>query len=52
MDRHFFAVTADMVMALAGIGINVTAHTLYLTVTPAGATKIIPVRHAMGDMEQ
>ena len=52
MDRHFFAVTADMVTALAGIGINVTVHTLYLTVTPAGATKIIPVRHAVGDMEQ
>src|SRR5262245_31414413 len=49
MDRHFFAVTADMVAALAGIGITVTTHTLYLTVTPAGAVKIVPVRHAMGD---
>ena len=52
MDRHYFAVTADMVPALAGIGITVTTHTLYLTVTPAGAVKIVPVRHAMGDMEQ
>ena len=52
MDRHYFAVTADMVPALAGIGITVTTHTLYLTVTPAGAVKIIPVRHAMGEMEQ
>jgi hypothetical protein len=52
MDRHYFAVTADMVPALAGIGITVTTHTLYLTVTPAGATKIVPVRHAMGEMEQ
>jgi hypothetical protein len=52
MDRHYFAVTSDMVAALAGIGITVTDHTLYLTVTPAGAVKIVPVRHAMGDMEQ
>jgi hypothetical protein len=52
MDRHYFAVTADMVPALAGIGITVTTHTLYMTVTPAGAVKIIPVRHAMGEMEQ
>jgi hypothetical protein len=52
MDRHYFAVAADMVPALSGIGITVTTHTLYLTVTPAGAVKIIPVRHAMGDMEQ
>lgn len=52
MDRHYFAVTADMVPALAGIGITVTTHTLYLTVTPAGAVKIVPVRHAMGEMEQ
>jgi len=48
MDRHFFAVTANMVPALAGIGITVTTHTLYLTVTPAGAVKIIPVRHRRG----
>ena len=52
MDRHYFAVTADMVAALAGIGITVTIHTLYLTVTPAGGVKLVPVRHAMGDMEQ
>ena len=33
MDKHFFAVTPDMVEALSGIGITVSDHTLYLTVT-------------------
>ena len=45
MDRHYFAVAGEMVEALAGIGITVTDHTLYLTVTPRGAVRIIPIRH-------
>jgi hypothetical protein len=45
MDRHYFAVTDPMIEALAGIGINVTNHTLYLTVTPRGAVRIVPIRH-------
>jgi hypothetical protein len=49
MDKHFFAVSDEMVEALAGIGITVTNHTLYLTVTPRGAVRIIPVRHASPD---
>src|SRR6266436_8491341 len=44
MEKHFFAVTDEMVEALAGIGITVTDHALYLTVTPRGAVKIVPVR--------
>jgi hypothetical protein len=52
MERHFFAVTDDMVEALAGIGISVADHTLYLTVTARGAVKIIPVRCANPDGEQ
>jgi hypothetical protein len=44
MERTFFAVTDDMVEALAGIGITVSLHTLYLTVTADGAVKIVPVR--------
>jgi hypothetical protein len=32
-----------MVVALAGIGITVSNHTLYLTVTPRGAVCIVPI---------
>ncbi|WP_426609320.1 hypothetical protein [Bradyrhizobium sp. McL0616] len=46
MEKQFFAVDTDMTVALAGIGINVTDHTLYLTVTPRGGVKIIPVNAA------
>jgi hypothetical protein len=49
MDRHYFAVTDEMVEALAGIGITVTPHTLYLTVTPRGAVRLIPIRHPDAD---
>jgi hypothetical protein len=52
MDRHFFAVTDEMVAALDGIGITVTDHTLYLTVTSRGAVRLIPIRHAGADGEQ
>ena len=52
MERKFFAVDDDMVTALAGIGISVANHTLYLTVTARGAVKIIPVRNAGEDNEQ
>src|SRR5262245_16068424 len=44
MEQQFFAVTDDMVVALAGIGITVSLHSLYLTVTSRGAVRIIPVR--------
>jgi hypothetical protein len=44
MERTFFAVTDEMVASLAAIGITVTDHTLYLTVTSRGAVRIIPVR--------
>jgi hypothetical protein len=43
MEKQFFAVDAGMDVALAGIGITVSLHTLYLTVTSRGAVKIIPV---------
>jgi hypothetical protein len=43
MERQFFAVTDDMVVALAGIGITVSDHRLYMIVTPRGAVRIIPV---------
>jgi hypothetical protein len=45
MEKRYFAVTDPMIEALAGIGISVTLHTLYLTVTSRGALRIIPVRH-------
>jgi hypothetical protein len=44
MEKQFFAVTADMVAALASIGISVSKYTLYLTVTTRGAYRIVPVR--------
>jgi hypothetical protein len=46
MERQFFAVTADMVEALRGVGITVTDHVLYLTITARGAYRIVPVRQA------
>jgi hypothetical protein len=52
MERQYFAVTADMIEPLAGIGITVTDHILYLTVTARGAYRIVPVRQAAGDAEQ
>ena len=42
-EKQFFAVDDDMVVALEGIGITVSEHTLYLTVTPQGSVKIVPV---------
>jgi hypothetical protein len=52
MEQQFFAVTDEMVEALASIGITVTAHTLYQTVTYLGAVRIVPVRQAGIDGEQ
>jgi hypothetical protein len=52
MERQFFAVTPDMIEALNGIGISVTDHVLYLTVTSRGAFRIVPVRQANADGEQ
>jgi hypothetical protein len=42
MERKYFAVTDDMVSALAGIGITISNHTLYLTVTASGAVRLVP----------
>jgi hypothetical protein len=52
MERQFFAVTADMVEALNTIGISVTDHVLYLTITARGAYRVVPVRQANADGEQ
>jgi hypothetical protein len=52
MEKQFFAVTPDMVDALAGIGITVSDHTLYLTITSRGAIRVVPVRQANADGEQ
>jgi hypothetical protein len=49
MEKQFFAVSDAMVTALAGIGITVSDHTLYLTVTENNATRIVPVRCAGAD---
>jgi hypothetical protein len=52
MEKQYFAVTDAMVSALAGIGIAVTLHTLYLTMSERGAVRIIPVRGVGADGEQ
>jgi hypothetical protein len=52
LEKHFFAVTADMVEPLGAIGISVTDAVLYLTVTSSGSTRIVPVRTANADGEQ
>jgi hypothetical protein len=44
MEKQFFAVTSDMVENLRTIGITVSDHTLYLTITSRGAVRIVPVR--------
>jgi len=43
LEKQFFAVDDSMVVALAGIGITVSLHTLYLTVSPRGAVRIVPI---------
>ena len=52
MEKQYFAVTSDMVEPLNAIGISVTDHTLYFTITSRGALKIIPVRGANMEGEQ
>ena len=52
MERQFFAVTKEMVTALHGIGITVSDHVLYFTVTARGGVRIVPVRLANNDGEQ
>jgi hypothetical protein len=52
MDKHFIAVMPNMIEPLASIGIPVTDHILYLTVTPEGGLRIIPVRCANVEGEQ
>lgn len=52
MEKHFFAVTPDMVEPLKAIGITVTDHVLYYTITSRGALRIVPVRTANPDGDQ
>jgi len=50
MEKQFFAIGGDMEEALKGIGITVSDYLLYLTVTPRGAVRIIPI-HCATDNE-
>jgi len=52
MDKHFIAVMPHMIEPLASMGITVTDHVLYLTITPEGGLRIIPVRAANEEGEQ
>lgn len=52
MERHFFAVTPDMIEPLSSIGITVSDCALYLTITAGGAHRICPVRQADSEGDQ
>jgi hypothetical protein len=52
MEKQFFAVTNNMVEPLNSIGITVTNHVLYLTITARGAYRVVPVRQANADGDQ
>jgi hypothetical protein len=52
MEKQYFAVTSDMIGPLEQIGITVSDHTLYLTVTSDGVVRIVPVRTADDDGNQ
>jgi hypothetical protein len=52
MEKQFFAVASNMIEPLSSIGITVSDCCLYLTITPRGAVKIVPVRQASSDGEQ
>jgi len=43
MDKHFYAVATEMELPLRSIGINFALHKLYLTTTPKGAVRILPI---------
>jgi hypothetical protein len=44
MDKQFIAVMPNMIEPLNSMGITTADHTLYLTVTPEGGLRVIPVR--------
>jgi hypothetical protein len=46
MEKQYFAVDTVMVEPLGSIGITVTDHALYLTITPRGAMRIVPINCA------
>lgn len=52
MEKQFFVVAPDMVDPLSGIGITVSDHVLYLTITSGGVIRLVPVRQANADGEQ
>jgi hypothetical protein len=52
MEKQFFAVDTGMEEPLSAIGITVTDHVLYLTITTRGAYRIVPVRQANADGDQ
>jgi hypothetical protein len=52
MDRHYVAVMPHMIEPLAGIGITVVDHTLYMIVTELGGVQILPVRGPNAEGEQ
>lgn len=52
MERHYYAVAKDMIATLGSIGITVSDHTLYFTVTTRGAYRLIPIRTANDEGNQ
>jgi hypothetical protein len=52
LEKQFFAVSPNMIEPLKAIGITVSLHTLYFTVTAKGAVCIVPVRQPFEDGTQ
>jgi hypothetical protein len=52
MDRHYYAVSPEMVGKLGEIGIKVANHILYLTINDNGGLRIVPIRCADEEGEQ
>jgi hypothetical protein len=52
MENYYFACTDEMVQALDVIGVSVSDHSLYLTVSQRGSVKIVPVRCANKEGDQ
>jgi hypothetical protein len=44
MEQQYFTATDQMETALASIGITMSWHTLYLTVSETGAVRVVPIR--------
>jgi hypothetical protein len=52
LEKQYFAVTRNMVEPIKSIGITMSDHVLYLTVTVKGTFRIVPVQQANANGDQ